>query len=160
MHTYNRCLLINKTKGYIVLLFKDLTEDDILAETRKIRKLSHTNYDSFVLYFSGHGDQNVILGHDLGHVEIADIIEMFEPKRCSSLQRKPKVSRNQSYVWCFFFNMNRCNLKDEQKIDCKLHKVILNVFTFSCCRDLLTLFTPLSFVFYGLLLLSFVIHVF
>eukprot|EP00479_Gromia_sphaerica_P009240 TRINITY_DN3823_c0_g1_i1.p1 TRINITY_DN3823_c0_g1~~TRINITY_DN3823_c0_g1_i1.p1 ORF type:complete len:234 (+),score=38.58 TRINITY_DN3823_c0_g1_i1:216-917(+) len=77
--------------GYIVTCKYDLTGDEILAQARKFRKTKHNTYDSFVVYFSGHGGSNVIYGSDLDTVEISEIVNMFQPKMCNSLAKKPKI---------------------------------------------------------------------
>ena len=74
--------------------FTDLTSDDIMSRVRKIRQMDHSAYDSFVWFFSGHGTENAVYGHDkqiADSLEIQDVIDMFQPSKCRSLEAKPKV---------------------------------------------------------------------
>ena len=71
--------------------YRDKTAKDLMSELWSISDRSHKDSDSFVFYFSGHGDLECIVGHDGEEVQIGEIPEMFVPENCSSLQHKPKV---------------------------------------------------------------------
>lgn len=65
-----------------------------MSRVRKIRQMDHRSYDSFVWFFSGHGTENAVYGHDkeiCDSLEIQDVIDMFQPSKCRSLEAKPKV---------------------------------------------------------------------
>eukprot|EP00479_Gromia_sphaerica_P003336 TRINITY_DN13898_c0_g1_i1.p1 TRINITY_DN13898_c0_g1~~TRINITY_DN13898_c0_g1_i1.p1 ORF type:complete len:84 (-),score=18.36 TRINITY_DN13898_c0_g1_i1:164-415(-) len=61
---------------------------------------SHDEFDSFIFFFSGHGYNNKICGHDVDLLEtakigvgvlISDITEHFQSSKCLSLSGKPKI---------------------------------------------------------------------
>ena len=62
----------------------------------------HTQYDSFVFYFSGHGDDGVICGNSDApgepRLKISEIVSLFEPQHCPTLAEKPKVFRTPYYL--------------------------------------------------------------
>lgn len=81
--------------------FKNLEAEDLMNKVRSIRDRSHKGFDSFVFYFSGHGNLNSIQGDDGQNVLIDDVVDLFQPNNCPSLQHRPKVKikkKNQNYV--------------------------------------------------------------
>eukprot|EP00479_Gromia_sphaerica_P007383 TRINITY_DN2434_c0_g1_i1.p1 TRINITY_DN2434_c0_g1~~TRINITY_DN2434_c0_g1_i1.p1 ORF type:complete len:189 (-),score=38.23 TRINITY_DN2434_c0_g1_i1:93-659(-) len=79
--------------GYDVGSFKDLTADEILKKVRDMSRMDHSSYDSFILYFSGHGDPNIIYGAGGGDdtLKIKEIVRHFEEEDCKTLIEKPKI---------------------------------------------------------------------
>eukprot|EP00479_Gromia_sphaerica_P003932 TRINITY_DN1466_c0_g1_i1.p1 TRINITY_DN1466_c0_g1~~TRINITY_DN1466_c0_g1_i1.p1 ORF type:complete len:192 (+),score=28.79 TRINITY_DN1466_c0_g1_i1:400-975(+) len=66
----------------------------------EIRYKKHGDFDSFIMYFSGHGHEGKIIGHTTDPsrageegtgVQISQITDSFQPKNCPSLRGKPKI---------------------------------------------------------------------
>eukprot|EP00479_Gromia_sphaerica_P012053 TRINITY_DN6189_c0_g1_i1.p1 TRINITY_DN6189_c0_g1~~TRINITY_DN6189_c0_g1_i1.p1 ORF type:complete len:195 (-),score=33.34 TRINITY_DN6189_c0_g1_i1:95-679(-) len=79
---------------------KNLKNTEIIMQCVQFSLRDHSNYDSFIFYFSGHGGLDVIYGHDVDMkdnaddaigVEIRRITDYFQRKNCESLTGKPKI---------------------------------------------------------------------
>ena len=115
---FNQYKNYNNKKGYIVESFRDLTAKQIVSEVWEIQTRPHKDFDSFVLYFSGHGDLNSILGHDLKEVQIGELANRFQPENCSSLQNKPKVKirkrKKPKFTCVIHFTAQICTIFNEK----------------------------------------------
>eukprot|EP00479_Gromia_sphaerica_P003663 TRINITY_DN142_c0_g1_i6.p1 TRINITY_DN142_c0_g1~~TRINITY_DN142_c0_g1_i6.p1 ORF type:complete len:137 (+),score=23.56 TRINITY_DN142_c0_g1_i6:330-740(+) len=77
----NDALRIEKefsASGYSVVCLQDKSCDEILGEAKRITALDHSEHDSFIFYFSGHGDSNIIYGTSKkDKLMITDIVEIL-----------------------------------------------------------------------------------
>eukprot|EP00479_Gromia_sphaerica_P008375 TRINITY_DN314_c0_g1_i2.p1 TRINITY_DN314_c0_g1~~TRINITY_DN314_c0_g1_i2.p1 ORF type:complete len:177 (+),score=22.99 TRINITY_DN314_c0_g1_i2:762-1292(+) len=88
--------------GYDVKHFEDLSDKQIKKVVYNISVdiPDEVDCDSFIMYFSGHGYGDKILGHDVDldfasesgfGVEISQLVHHFQPQNCRSLEGKPKI---------------------------------------------------------------------
>eukprot|EP00479_Gromia_sphaerica_P010059 TRINITY_DN447_c0_g1_i6.p1 TRINITY_DN447_c0_g1~~TRINITY_DN447_c0_g1_i6.p1 ORF type:complete len:205 (+),score=41.63 TRINITY_DN447_c0_g1_i6:479-1093(+) len=75
--------------GYDVAVKRNVV--NIYSLVNRFSEMDHSEYDSFVFYFSGHGEENVIKTADSESYKIEDIVDKFEPSNCKTLIGKPKI---------------------------------------------------------------------
>ncbi|XP_065065462.1 caspase-3-like isoform X2 [Rhopilema esculentum] len=71
--------------------FFNLTAYEMFKKIKEYSKLSHKNFDCFVLCISSHGTGRSIYGKDWNTFTVKDIIKLFTGPACSSLSGKPKL---------------------------------------------------------------------
>ena len=95
-------LVLFAKKGYKVTRQYDKEVATIAKVAYIASQHDHTQYDSFVFYFSGHGDDGVICGNSDApgepRLKISEIVSLFEPQHCPTLAEKPKVFRTPYYL--------------------------------------------------------------
>ena len=76
--------------GYIIQSHRNCTAAQIKEVVQQAVKVNHTVYDSFVLCFSTHGENNnFIFGSDSNTVNVYELVAMVQS--CPTLQCKPKM---------------------------------------------------------------------
>ena len=76
--------------GYKVLIHKNYSAVEIMNEVNRIVGLDHTAYDSIVLCFTTHGENNhFIFGSDSQTLNVYNLADRIQ--ECPSLENKPKM---------------------------------------------------------------------
>ncbi|XP_067676553.1 caspase-3-like [Haliotis asinina] len=74
-----------------VKMYVDLSDCDIIKETKKISLKDHSDYDMFVCCILSHGKNGSVLGVNNSEVPILEITSTFRNRGCPSLAGKPKL---------------------------------------------------------------------
>ena len=77
---------------FCVVYRQDLTRDEIRETARQYAADDHSQFDAFVFFILSHGGQkDVIYGVDDRSICVTELMCLFKPDCCPSLQSKPKL---------------------------------------------------------------------
>ena len=77
--------------GYKMMLFVDLTANEMMSTIQQLARLDHTNVDSLVLCILTHGVSGRLYGTDEELIPIEKVFEPFNGANSPTLAGKPKI---------------------------------------------------------------------
>lgn len=77
--------------SFDVHVHKNLSSKELRSKMKRYSEYDHSSYDVFVCCILTHGEAGRVFGIDCLPISIHSILSHFVPKRCKSLEDKPKI---------------------------------------------------------------------